>query len=274
MRVKNSQKIFSENVIQIILTSQELARAENSQSVELHHILRSLIYHKKSSAGVILEKLKIQEKDINFPKIQNNAFFFEVALSKSSQKILQKALEESNKVERWNTDFRSIFILKAIILDKSESLNCFFDDFDKKKLEIYQEIKKFEESIPEIPKSESSLLPINIFAEKAILGSILLDSNVINRIEENLKVKYFYSYIHQDIFRCALFLKSQKKRTDLKEMRKVLLKKGLLEKIGGDNYLIELVESIPGILPLEQKINSLKKNYFARRKLKKNTPKI
>ena len=63
MRVKNSQKIFSENVIQIILTSQELARAENSQSVELHHILRSLIYHKKSSAGVILEKLKIQEKD-------------------------------------------------------------------------------------------------------------------------------------------------------------------------------------------------------------------
>ena len=152
MRVKNSQKIFSENVIQIILTSQELARAENSQSVELHHILRSLIYHKKSSAGVILEKLKIQEKDINFPKIQNNAFFFEVALSKSSQKILQKALEESTKVERWNTDFRSIFILKAIILDKSESLNCFFDDFDKKKLEIYQEIKKFEESIPEIPK--------------------------------------------------------------------------------------------------------------------------
>ena len=136
---------------------------------------------------MILEKLKIQEKDINFPKIQNNAFFFEVALSKSSQKILQKALEESTKVERWNTDFRSIFILKAIILDKSESLNCFFDDFDKKKLEIYQEIKKFEESIPEIPKSESSLLPINIFAEKAILGSILLDSNVINRIEETVQ---------------------------------------------------------------------------------------
>ena len=137
MRVKNSQKIFSENVIQIILTSQELARAENSQSVELHHLLGGLIHHKKSSAGVILEKLKIQKKDINFPQIQNNLFFYEVALSKSSQKILQKALEESTKVERWNTDFRSIFILKAIILDKSESLNCFLDDFDKKKLEIY-----------------------------------------------------------------------------------------------------------------------------------------
>ena len=42
MRINNSQKIFSENVIQIILTSQELARPENSQSVELHHILRGL----------------------------------------------------------------------------------------------------------------------------------------------------------------------------------------------------------------------------------------
>ena len=59
MRINNSQKIFSENVIQIILTSQELARSENSQSVELHHILRGLIHHKKSSAGVILNRFKI-----------------------------------------------------------------------------------------------------------------------------------------------------------------------------------------------------------------------
>ena len=92
MRLNKSQKKFSENVIQIILTSQELARVENSQSVELHHIMGGLIHHKKSSAGIILEKLKIQEKDINFPEIQNNSFFYEVALSKSSQRILQNAL--------------------------------------------------------------------------------------------------------------------------------------------------------------------------------------
>ena len=263
------REIYSENVIQIILTSQELARAENSQLVELHHLLGGLIHHKKSSAGVILEKLKIQKKDINFPEIQNNAFFYEVALSKSSQKVLQKALEESTKVERWHTYLKSIFILKAIILDNSESLNFFIDDFDKKKLDIYEEIKNFEEFVPEIPKSESSLLPNDIFAEKAILGSILLDSKVINSIEGTLKIEYFYSYKHQDIFRYALFLKSQKKRTDLKEMSKILSQKGLLGKIGGDNYLIELVESVTGILPLEKKINSLKKNYFTRRKLLK-----
>ena len=269
MRINNSQKIFSENVIQIILTSQELARAENSRSVELHHILRGLIHHKKSSAGIILEKLKIQEKDINFPEMQNNALFYEVPLSKSSQKVLQRALEESTKFERWHTDLRSIFILKAIILDNSESLNFFIYDFDKKKLDIREEIKNYEKFVPEIPKSESSLLPNNIFAEQEILGSILLDSKVINRIEDNIKVEYFYSYKHQDIFRCALLLKSQKKRTNLKEMSKILSRKGLLGKIGGNNYLIELVESVTGILPLEKKINSLKMNYFTRRKLLK-----
>ena len=153
------------------MTSQELARSENSQSVELHHILRGLIHHKKSSAGIILEKLKIQEKDINFPEMQNNSLFYEVPLSKSSQKVLQRALEESTKFERWHTDLRSIFILKAIILDNSESLNFFIYDFDKKKLDIREEIKNYEKFVPEIPKSESSLLPINIFAEKAIFLS-------------------------------------------------------------------------------------------------------
>ena len=159
--------------------------------------------------------------------------------------------------------------MKAIILDNSESLNFFIYDFDKKKLDIHEEIKNFEEFVPEIPKSENSLLPNNIFAEQEILGSILLNSKVINRIEENIKVEYFYSYKHQDIFRCALLLKSQKKRTNLKEMSKILSRKGLLGKIGGNNYLIELVESVTGILPLEKKINSLKMNYFTRRKLLK-----
>ena len=55
MHINNSQKIFSENVIQIILTSQELARSENSQSVELHHILRGLIHHGQVDSDIFHE---------------------------------------------------------------------------------------------------------------------------------------------------------------------------------------------------------------------------
>ena len=86
---------FSENTIESILISQDLARAEKAKFVELHHILGSLILNKKSSAGVILKKLKFQPKNIYPKEIKGNSTFYEVPLSKSSKKIIQKALKES-----------------------------------------------------------------------------------------------------------------------------------------------------------------------------------
>ena len=111
---------------------------------------------------------------------------------------------------------------------------------------------------------------VDICSEKEILGSILLDSQIIYKLMDSLKPEYFYSFRHQDIFRCALLLNSQKRPTNLIEMSKILSQKGLLGKIGGDMYLIELVESISGILPLKQKIRSLKKNYYKRIEENKN----
>ena len=90
--------IFSENTIQSILISQDIARAEKTKFVELHHILDSLILNKKSSAGAILRKLKIQAKNIYPKEIKDKSTFYEVPLSKSSKKIIQKALEESKKI--------------------------------------------------------------------------------------------------------------------------------------------------------------------------------
>ena len=70
------------------MTSQDLARAEKSKFVELHHLWWGLIQNKKSSAGVILDKLKIQAKDINLPEIIDKSSYYEVALSKSTKKFL------------------------------------------------------------------------------------------------------------------------------------------------------------------------------------------
>ena len=63
----------------IILTSQDLARAEKSKFVELRHLWGGLIQNKKSSAGVILDKLKIQGKDINLSEIIHKSSYYEVA---------------------------------------------------------------------------------------------------------------------------------------------------------------------------------------------------
>ena len=255
---------FSENAIKSIIISQDLARAEKSKFVELHHILGSLILNKKSSAGVILNKLKIQAKDIFFKEIKDKSTFYEVPLSKSSKKIIQKALEESKKVQRWGIYLRSIFILKAIIIDNSISLNILKNDLENKKSAILDEIKIFEEFVPDLPKYKSALPPNNINSEREILGSILLDSQVIHSLVDILEPNHFYSSKHKDIFRCALLLNKQNKSTDLTEMSNILSKKGLLGKIGGDIYLMDLVESLPEISSLENQIISLKKNYFKR----------
>lgn len=255
---------FSENAIRSIIISQDLARAEKSKFVELHHIIGSLILNKKSSAGVILNRFKIKGKDIFSKEIRDKPTFYEVPLSKSSKRIIQKALEESKKVERWVNYLRSIFILKAIIIDKSISLNILENDLDKKKSAILDEIKIYEEFVPDLPKHKSELPPNNINSEREILGSILLDSQVIHSLVDILMPEYFYSSKHQDIFRCALLLKMQNKSTDLIEMSNILSKKGLLGKIGGDIYLMDLVESLPEITSLEKQIISLKKNYLKR----------
>ncbi len=255
---------FSENTIQSILISQDLARAEKTKFVELHHILESLILNKKSSAGVILTKLKIQAKNIYPKEIKDKSTFYEVPLSKYSKKIILKALEESKKVDRWHTYLRSIFILKAIITDKTLSINYFKNDLDRKRSAILNEIKIFEEFAPDLPKHVYELPPNDIKSERDIIGSILLDSQAIYRLVNVLKPEYFYSSRHQDIFRCALLLNKQNKYTDLTEMSNILSQKGLLGKIGGDIYLIDLVESLHNFLTLEKQIISLKNNYLKR----------
>ena len=126
------------------------------------------------------------------------------------------------------------------------------------------EIKIFEEFAPDLPIHKSELPPNDIKSEREIIGSILLNSQVIHSIVNILKPEYFYSSKHQDIFRCALLLNKQNKYTDLNEMSNILSKKGLLGKIGGDIYLIDLVESLDGFLTLEKQIISLKKNYLKR----------
>ena len=109
---------------------------------------------------------------------------------------------------------RSIFILKTIIKDNSISLNYFKNDLDLNKSVILNEIKIFEEFALDLPKHKSALPPKNINSEQEILGSILLDSQVIQKLVDIIKPEYFYSYKHQDIFRCALLLNKQNKPTD------------------------------------------------------------
>ena len=91
------------------------------------------------------------------------------------------------------------------------------------------------------------LPPQNIEAEEAILASILLEPNLINRVAEIITPDSFYVPSHQHIYQAILEIFYQEKPTDLMTVTTWLADHKLLKKIGGKNILSQLVKG--DILP-------------------------
>jgi len=97
-------------------------------------------------------------------------------------------------------------------------------------------------------RSDSSadrLPPQNLEAEVAVLGSMLLDNAVIPDVTDILKREDFYSADHQVIYEAIVELFGQGKPADLVTLTEALKAKRHLERIGGPDYLVDLVEKVP-----------------------------
>ena len=89
------------------------------------------------------------------------------------------------------------------------------------------------------------ILPHNEEAEKALLGSILLDESALNIVLENLVREDFYSESHRLIFEKMSALFDGTHVIDLVTLCEELSKEGLLEKAGGAAYLASLTDGLP-----------------------------
>ncbi len=86
------------------------------------------------------------------------------------------------------------------------------------------------------------LPPQNIEVEEAILGGILLDPEAYGRVAELLVPKAFYIPAHGHIYQAAIDLHTNGKPTDLLNVSNWLSDNQLLDKIGGQAKLVQLVE--------------------------------
>jgi replicative DNA helicase len=84
--------------------------------------------------------------------------------------------------------------------------------------------------------------PQNIEVEEAILGGILLDPEAYGRVAELLVPKAFYIPAHGHIYQAAIELHASGLPTDLLNVSNWLADNQLLEKVGGQNKLVQLVE--------------------------------
>ncbi|GAB4433190.1 MAG: replicative DNA helicase [bacterium] len=94
-------------------------------------------------------------------------------------------------------------------------------------------------------KNKSKILPHNIEAEQSILGGILLDKDVINKVAEVIQPDDFYLDSHKKIYQAILEICDRNEPLDLITLTDFFLKKGILEQVGGASYLSKLIDNIP-----------------------------
>lgn len=88
-------------------------------------------------------------------------------------------------------------------------------------------------------------VPQNLEAERALLGSILLDNGALNLAVGTVGRDDLFSESHRTIFSRMLDLSEKSRVIDLVTLSEELSKEGLLEKVGGAAYLAKLTDGVP-----------------------------
>ena len=94
-------------------------------------------------------------------------------------------------------------------------------------------------------ESRGAVLPNSVEAEVSVLGAMLQDSNAVLRASEQLTAEDFYHPQHQAIFRVMSEMNQRHMAIDLVTLQVELSKRGLVEGIGGNQYLLKINQDVP-----------------------------
>ena len=95
------------------------------------------------------------------------------------------------------------------------------------------------------------LPPHNLKAERGVLGSILLNNDVLHDVIGLLKIEDFYRDIHQIAYRAIRDMYDLGKAIDVITLPEELTRRNQYASIGGDDFLTEIVDAVPH--PLDAK---------------------
>ncbi|MDO8682599.1 MAG: replicative DNA helicase [Armatimonadota bacterium] len=88
-------------------------------------------------------------------------------------------------------------------------------------------------------------------AEQSTLGSMMLDRAAIEKAGEILKQEDFYRTAHQEIYDALWSLAERDQAIDLITIQEELRGRGKLEAVGGTEYLMALLDSVPTAANIE-----------------------
>ncbi|MBL0158128.1 MAG: replicative DNA helicase [Bryobacterales bacterium] len=115
--------------------------------------------------------------------------------------------------------------------------------------------------MPPPPNNDSNFergLPSNVYAERMVLGSILLNDSAFVTVAAGLVPDDFSLEKHRKIFQRMLDLNERAERIDRVTVANELMRRGELESVDGLTYLSSLDEGLPELYNLESYVQILR----------------
>lgn len=109
------------------------------------------------------------------------------------------------------------------------------------------------------------IMPHNIDAEKAVLGSMILSKYALQRGIESLSEELFYLDAHQKIFSALSDLASNNRAIDMTILADTLANKNWLKAVGDVEYLTELFNAVPTAYNIDEYIDIVNEKAIRRR---------
>ncbi|MCX6757971.1 MAG: replicative DNA helicase [Candidatus Nomurabacteria bacterium] len=113
-------------------------------------------------------------------------------------------------------------------------------------------------------KNEIRIPPQSIDSEKAVLGSIMLRKDALHEIEDVVNADSFYVEKHKIIFQAMMDLFLKNEPIDMLSLSTKLKEQKLLEAIGGNQYLAEIVNVVPSSTNVRHYADIVQKKYVLR----------
>ena len=113
-------------------------------------------------------------------------------------------------------------------------------------------------------KNNIRIPPQNIASEQAVLGSIMLRKDAIHEVEDIINADSFYAEKHKIIYGAMLDLSLKNEPIDMLSLSAKLSEQKSLERVGGNQYLAEIVNTVPSSANIKHYANIVQKKYILR----------
>ena len=95
------------------------------------------------------------------------------------------------------------------------------------------------------------MVPHNVEAEEAVLGSLLIDPEALFRVSPFLKGEDFYIQKNTWIYEAILALHERREPIDFVTLSDELERRTQLEEVGGAAYITHLINVVPSAIHVE-----------------------